>query len=804
MKRPLVAVVSGYAAGLLLAKIVQPPLIALFAASFLVLVLVLVLEKLRPLLIWPLLVLVGWTNLAGRLAVVSPNDLRALLGDTNALVTVRGILIETPHLRITERDDRQTERAVAQVQVTALRRHSGWQPACGVIVVTTPSATGNNYFAGQPVEISGVIGRPPPPLAEGLFDYRDYLQTRGIYYQLKTDSTNDWQLGAAPLLTPPLTDRFLGWSRRTLALGLPVEDQPLRLLWAMTLGWRTALTADISEPFLRAGTMHLFAIDGLRIALISGMLVALLRLLQISRAWCGLVAIPLIWFYTAATGWESSAIRASVMMTIVIGGWALKRPGDLINSLAAAAFIILLWEPRQLFEASFQLSFFVVLVIGLMLPPLNKVFDRLWQSDPLLPHELLPRWRRALIATLRTLSRYFTLSLAAWIGSIPLAAKYFHLFSPVSTPANIVAVPLGTLALMGNLGALLCGTWFPWATGLFNQSAWFFMNAMTWVSELVTKIPGAFFYVPAPSWLDIVLFYAVLVGALSGWLFAPKRRIWSATALALVIAGYAWHWQATRSEIELTVLPLNGGHAVWVDAPGRKNDWLINCGDADAVGFTLKPFLRAQGVNHLSRLALTCGSVRNNGGAESLDDLFGVAELVTSPVSFRSSAYRDVVAKFNQPPARHTIIQRGDQAGGWQVLHPGAGDSFAHADDAALVLLGNFHRLRVLLLSDLGRSGQSDLLSYTNDPRADVVIAGLPDEGEPLCDALIEAVRPTLIVVADSEYPANRRASQALHERLGQRKIPVIYTRTAGAVKIVMRPDGWELKTMDGQKFTRP
>ena len=215
------------------------------------------------------------------------------------------------------------------------------------------------------MEISGVIARPPPPLAEGLFDYRDYLQTRGIYYQLKTGSTNDWQLRAAILSTPPLTDRFLNWSKRTLALGLPVEDEPLRLLWAMTLGWRTAFTGDISEPFLRAGTMHLFAIDGLRIALISGMLVALLRVLQVSRAWCGLIAIPAIWFYTAATGWESSAIRASVMMTIVLGGWALKRPGDLLNSLAAAAFIILLWEPRQLFEASFQLSFFVMLVIAL-------------------------------------------------------------------------------------------------------------------------------------------------------------------------------------------------------------------------------------------------------------------------------------------------------------------------------------------------------------------------------------------------------------------------------------------------------
>ena len=59
--------------------------------------------------------------------------------------------------------------------------------------------------------------------------------------------------------------------------------------------------------------MHLFAIDGLRIALISGMLVALLRVLHVSRAWCGAVAIPVIWFYTAATGWEPSAIRASAL-----------------------------------------------------------------------------------------------------------------------------------------------------------------------------------------------------------------------------------------------------------------------------------------------------------------------------------------------------------------------------------------------------------------------------------------------------------------------------------------------------------
>jgi len=418
----------------------------------------------------------------------------------------------------------------------------------------------------------------------------------------------------------------------------------------------------------------------------------------------------------------------------------------------------------------------------------------------LLPAELLPRWRRALIATLRMLSRYFALSFAAWVGSIPLSAKYFHLFSPISTLANIVAVPLGTLALMSNLGSLVCGTWFPWATELFNHSAWFFMSAMTAVSEFSTKIPGAFFYVPAPSWLEIGIYYAVLVGALSGWLFAPKQRIWSATALVLIVTGFAWHWQTTRGETRLTVLPLNGGHAVFVDAAGRKNDWLVNCGDTNAVDFTLKPFLRAQGVNHVQRLVLTHGDLRSCGGAESLNKLFGIGEIYTNPARFRSMAYREIIAEFEKQPRRHRIINRGGTAGCWQVLHPDATDNFEHADDASLVLLGNFYGTRVLLLSDLGREGQSALLSRTNNLRADIMIAGLPDEGEPLCDALLDAAQPKVIVIADSDFPATRRASPKLRARLEQRGIPVVYTRTAGAVTILLRPDGWELRTMGGPK----
>src|SRR5260221_6202756 len=141
----------------------------------------------------------------------------------------------------------------------------------------------------------------------------------------------------------------------------------------MTLGWKTALNNEVADPFMRSGTMHIFAISGLHIALIAGILVSLLRVLKVPRAACGLIVIPLIWAYTGVTGWQASAIRSTVMMTIIIAGWSLKRPSDLLNSLAAAAFIILLWEPQQLFQASFQLSFSVVLSLALFGRHFDKV-----------------------------------------------------------------------------------------------------------------------------------------------------------------------------------------------------------------------------------------------------------------------------------------------------------------------------------------------------------------------------------------------------------------------------------------------
>ena len=147
-------------------------------------------------------------------------------------------------------------------------------------------------------------------------------------------------------------------------------------------------------------------------------------------------------------------------------------------------------------------------------------------------------------------------------------------------------------------------------------------------------------------------------------------------------------------------------------------------------------------------------------------------------------------------------ISRNDQVASWTVLHPEANDHFPQADDNALVLSRTFNGIRILLLSDLGRLGQAALAERTPDLRADIVVTGLPVKPDAVDEALLAAINPKVIIVADSEFPVSERATKVLCNRLAQHSVPVIYTRITGAVSIEFRDQEWELYTMSGMKIS--
>jgi competence protein ComEC len=801
MKRPLLSVACLLIGGILCDEWVHPALPLMFGVAFAAAAAALAWERGRAWLLALLLFLTGWTDACWHSAILSPHDLRLLLNEKPRFVTLRGVIHAPPSQRIFERDQHETWHSSALIEAEEILSNGVWQPAAGRVVAGTPGILPTNVFEGQQVEVAGMIQRPRGPLAEGMFNPRAFYRREGVFFQMQTSGPGDWKTPAAE---PPVSERFRRWARRTLALGLPEEDEALRLTWTLLLDWKAPLTDAVEEPFLRAGTYHIFAVDGLRIGLLAGIGLALLRLLRLPREVCGALVLPALWFYAGLTGWPASAVRAAIMASVVILGWACRRPVDLINSLFAAAVIVLLWEPAQLFQPGFQLSFMVVLCIGVVLPPVQRFLRaKLFRGDPFLPDTLQSRWP----ASFYTLAVYavdtLALSVAAWIGSIPLSAYYFHLFTPVSVPANCVVVPATALALMSGMGSLLTGGWLPGLAGLFNNATWALMKFIIWFSGCAAQWPASHLNVAAPSVGTCLFYYAVFLLSATGWIFRSRYK-WAVAAAVLAVGlGGAVHWTLGWRNARLDLLPVNGAPVVFVAAPGWEGKFLVDSGTEDSAREFLKPFLCAQGVNHLAGLGLAVGRLEYFGGARLILSNFPAAGIFTGAAQNRSTGFNELLGDLRR---RHgwRAVQDGDSIDGWAVLHPGPSDQFTQADDNALVLRREFNGHSVLLLPALGRDGQEAMMRRHPDLRAEFVVAGLPAREEPLCEPLLNQLHARVIVILDTAFPATHRAPAKLRQRLGRQAARVVYGRDNGALTLELERGGWSLRTADGQPAVDP
>lgn len=749
----------------------------------------------------------GWL-LAGGLAYaihrtpVSPMDLRRLSGGEPQLVMLRGALSEAPSLRLREQRGRWIHRTLVRMEVEAWRPDRGdWAPATGSVMTATRGEFPDTLFRGSVVQVTGVLEEPRLPQAPGLFDYRRHLEHQDIFRVLDVSGIDDWQWSTNAAAQRPWSERFLPWARSALAHGLP-EDESTRLLWAMALGWRTALSGEVDTAFMESGTMHVFAISGLHIALIAALLLALLRAVRVPRPAGVIVVIPLLWFYVAATGWQPSAERSALMMSVVAGTWVLKRPGDLLNSLGLAALVLLVREPGQLMQAGFQLSFGVVAGLALLSPGLGGwMFPHLrFPDDPFLPEALRPHWQRWLEAPIRHLASGVVTGVAAFLSSLPVTTSLFHLFSPVSILANLLIVPLSSLALASCAASLLTFPLWPGLAAVFNASAWLWMHLMVVLSRAFAGLPGGVWYVATPPpmvWIP----YGGLLLLLVGGEAVPSvcRRLGRLRmGLALVAAGVVavWlPWWRGAQGVRLTCLP--GGDALVVDAPGRRRDLVVNTGGVRSGPGLVTPFLRAQGWNSVPGLLLAQADAARLGDGTNFVRRFHPNLLAAPGRRQRSPAYRSALAAADILGIPVREVAAGDLLYGWTVLNPPSGGPVRSADEASVALLGTWGGIRVLLLPNLNRRAQRALLDRSDGPaalQADVVVAGIPRSDEPLIPELLQTVRPQLIVMTTAAAPATARARSSLRERLEASGVPAYYTEDGGALEMELQAGGAVLR----------
>jgi len=360
--------------------------------------------------------------------------------------------------------------------------------------------------------------RPPRP---GYSRYRGWLLTTG-----GRNSARVARGGGSVLV------RLCHDARRAsadlLARGIEEHEKTVGLLHALLLGYRSRLNPDAHAAFAATGTLHIFAISGLHVGILCGMLVVLLTALRVPRTGWVLILGPALAAYTFATGAKPSAVRACIMATIYLAAAALRRRPDSLSALAAAALLILGFCPAQLWDVGFVFSFTVVLGIVTLFPCFYRLLVRavhrfgiasgagaetvmplFWEADPARPAPHRPR-----LLDGHAVAPYFgsllALSCAAWVVSAPLTACTFGRFAPIAILGNLFVVPLAFLIVTTGCLSLVLGSCVGFFAEIFNHTNLVLVNLLVGVMRLMNRIPGAGIDVPPPPPYAAGLWYAAL------------------------------------------------------------------------------------------------------------------------------------------------------------------------------------------------------------------------------------------------------------------------------------------------------
>ena len=610
---------------------------------------------------------------------------------------------------------------------------------------------------GDRVQVSGDMHRFAPPRNPGVFDSPRIWQRQGIYAELNIRYPNDTRVLAHDC-GPPFVAHALAlrhWMERTMALDLGDSPELVALIHSMVLGSRGESLAETKPLFQYTGTMHLFAVSGMNVAMLAGMAVWLLQATGVRRRAMAALVIPLLWVYCYATGLTPSSLRATVMASLALAGFLLDRPALSWNTLGASTLAILAWSPNQLFTPGFQLSFGMVAFLMAFARPVQEWLSRGAQPDPFLPRALWGRGHYVRFRIQRELWGALGVSAIAWIGSMPLTMYYFHLWSPSTIPANLFAVGLAWIMLILGVASALAGTFWQGLAIIFNNANWLVAKILLMGISFLAALPGGHLFVEMPS------------------LQSPPL-----------------------CEIEVVDVPGGGAVHLRAHSAGRR-DWLVDCGSTPAFTYSIAPYLRSRGVNNLDGLLLTHGDSQHIGGALEVLREMAPAEVVDAPQRDRSSYRRAVREALETAGKGKNVVARGDAltlAPGvvLRVLFPPEGFRASRADDQALVLRLDAAGRRILLSSDAGFLTESWLLENApaEELRSDLWIKQMHDKDFSGTPDFLNAVRPALIVASSTPFPPEEQIKEEWAAQVEELGIRLLRQDRTGAVRITLDADG--------------
>lgn len=565
--------------------------------------------------------------------------------------------------------------------------------------------------------------------------------------------------------------------RVAIAIDSRFPSDQAALIKAITVGLKGDMPPELRGDFQRTGLTHLLSISGTHfgffaVALFFSFRSAISRIpknmlltmtLHMSpHQAAAILTLPPMLMYLGLSGATPPPVRAFVMISLFLFGLLISTRGRWYAYLAAAAFVIAVFDPSAVTSLSFVMSFSAVLFIGLSC---KEAPQHEYGPPPETEPEPGP-WPRVINAFL---ARPIKLTLAATLGVMPLIIHWFHELSIISPLANVAVTSLAglllvPLSIVGAMSYALFGSFVtaplvgPLAEACIRLTRT--LAAPEWVSLSTPPMPAA---------LAAVYYASVLP-----WLITRRRRLMPLILIPILAYSFFAYKATTSDEVSVIVLDTGRSDAMVLELPGRRA-LIIDTGYS---GSEIMSYLRYRGINQIEAIALSHDHKDHTGGAEKLARYFEVTEIWDNGKLRKRSrqGLQDI-------PRRR--LKAGDITSlpdvEIQVLHPPPGyispdGGSARTNNPSLVLrvkatkgggsmllAGDIQGHGIKTLADLGGSAlQSHVLK-------------IPHHGKDplLARNLLNLVQPALAV-------------QTGYDNLDTGETPLLSTARDGAVKVVL------------------
>jgi len=621
----------------------------------------------------------------------------------------------------------------------------GWSGLARLESSELPGATvmwcgsGEVPVAGSEVGVRGRFEQAPSPRNPGEFDERAWLERQGAAALFLADreggsvTTGRWAARAAGVK--------MGF-RTAVTDGLAEDSREANVIRAVVIGEYPKDDDEVVAAFRNSGTLHVFSVSGLHVAMVGMAVWVLLRLLGVPRRVAIPLLIALMFGYSWITGNSPPAVRSAWMAAVFLGAFMARRRPDLLNALGAVLLGAAIWDGRLLGQAGVQLSYGVVAAIGLWGGWFSRKLGRFAEPDSYLPKVLLTTWQARWFGAKRWVTDSVAVSCAAGIGSTPLTAWHFGLVTPIAVIASLFMIPVVFGLLVLGLLSAAVHPFSPGAARGLNQANAKVASVCSGLAEKLAAVPCASVMIP----------------------------------------------KGDRPFLQIYDLEYGAGAVCFAGDDGAV---MLDCGDKFTFRRVVLPSLRSFGVSP-DAVVLSHPDGGHIGGSETLLQSTEIHQVLLPVERSRSPAF-----KAWQAEGLKTLLAKPgmrlpfpDDAT-LDVLHapdPLAWDAIA--DERVAIYRLNWRGWRILFVNDAGLRTELKLLASGQDLRADILIAGHHRTDLSLGDEFIQAVAPRVIVASNSPYP--------LEERLDPRKVSwweksgveVLNQALTGGVTIIPEKDG--------------